>query len=131
MGSGRCCLYAGVPVFNIFSSEDKGEKVIQERNRTEQISNTDASQNVVFSPTSGSQEYRRYYYLDPGMLDKDKQNPNVYNSASGYFKNPTACPIDEFIGKHFRDGALYLDEDGAFGGSLPYVLDMRNRIIIA
>ncbi|MCD8293807.1 MAG: hypothetical protein LUE27_00970 [Clostridia bacterium] len=130
MGSGRCDLYAGVPDFTEFSSTDKGKKIKQEQDNAKQPARPETSQNPVFSPTSGSQVYRRYYYLDPRMLDVDKQNPNVYNPASGYFKNPTAYPIDEFMGKHFRNGALYLDDEEPFGGSLPYVLDVHDRIII-
>ncbi|MCD8307131.1 MAG: hypothetical protein LUD51_02750 [Clostridia bacterium] len=130
MGSGRCDLYAGVSAHTEFSCNDNAIGLVIKQNKDKQIPSPEVSRNLDFSPKSGSQVYHRYYNLDPQMRAVDMQNINVYDPDSGYFKNPTAYPIDEFMGKYFRDGALRISDDEPYGGSLLYVLDTHDCIII-
>ena len=78
-----------------------------------------------YSGTNGSsQEYAETYKVVPKILKKDKEDPNVYDPKTGYFKNPTATDLLEAI----KNNSFYIGGIKA-GGELTYVLDEDGNII--
>ena len=58
-------------------------------------------------------------------MNKDKKDPDIYDSSSGYFKNPTAVNIDNAAGKD----SVRVDGKRP-EGKITYVLDKNGNIII-
>lgn len=74
----------------------------------------------------GSQPYSDTYHVVKEMLDRDKQDPDIYNPETGYFKNPTAINIESAISGNFFKRA-----DGQkISGHFIYILDKNGNIII-
>ena len=72
----------------------------------------------------GSQEYAETYKVVPKMLKKDKEDPNVYDPKTGYFKNPTSTNLLEAE----KNNSFYIGGIKA-EGELTYVLDENGSII--
>lgn len=45
----------------------------------------------------GSQPYADTYKVVADQLQNDKKDPDIYNSSSGYFKNPTAVSLEDSV----------------------------------
>ena len=45
----------------------------------------------------GSQPYAPTYHVTKDMMDRDKQDVNIYNPKIGYYKNPLASSIQDAI----------------------------------
>lgn len=79
-----------------------------------------------YSGTRGaSQPYAETYHVVPKELNKDKQNPDIYDPRHGYFKNPTATSLEDAI----QNDRIYIDGKKQ-GGVLTYVMDQQGTIII-
>ena len=61
------------------------------------------------------------YHVTNDLLERDKQDPDIYDPIDGYFKNPTATNLEKSIsddcvciaGKHAHGVMTYvMDEDG-------------------
>ena len=72
----------------------------------------------------GSQPYADSYHVVGAMRDVDKRDPDIYDSNTGYFKNPTATDLLEAI----KNDRFYIGGIEA-GGKLTYVLDENGNII--
>lgn len=72
----------------------------------------------------GSQEYAETYRVVPKMLNKDKKDSDIYNSNTGYFKNPTATNLLEAI----KNNRFYIQGIKA-ENKFTYVLDENGNII--
>ena len=73
----------------------------------------------------GSQPYASSYEVYPSALKADKKDPDIYDSKTGYFKNPTAVTIEDAI----KDNRIYVDGSKQMG-KLTYVMDTDGNIII-
>lgn len=73
----------------------------------------------------GSQEYSETYHVVATEMTKDKKDPDIYNPASGYFKNPTATAIEDAV----NNNRIFID-DKRQDGMLTYVMDANGKIII-
>lgn len=77
------------------------------------------------SSGSGSQPYAPTYHVVSEMLDRDKADPEIYNSSTGYPKNPTASKItDSIVHEHIEIGGKIPN------GPITYVMDESGNIII-
>lgn len=74
---------------------------------------------------SGSQPYAETYSVVPKELAVDKQNKNVYNNKTGYFKNPTATNIEKSI----QNDKIYINGHVAHGPRM-YVLNKNGDMIL-
>ena len=78
-----------------------------------------------YSSSSGnSQPYAPTYGVVKSMFEKDKQDRDIYNPQTGYFKNPKAKSLDNAI----QGDKVYSDGKPAHG-KLTYVLNENNEII--
>jgi len=75
-------------------------------------------------PNEGSQPYAIAYRVTDDLLERDKQDPDIYDSISGYFKNPTTTNLSEAI---IGDG-VYMGER-RMHGKFPYVLTEDGKIL--
>ena len=75
------------------------------------------------NPTETSQTFADSYQVTTEMLEKDKQDPDIYNPNTGYFINPTMTILEKSIkdscvcieGKHAHGIMTYvMDNDGNF-----------------
>ncbi|MBR0137011.1 MAG: hypothetical protein IJM15_01170 [Erysipelotrichaceae bacterium] len=72
----------------------------------------------------GSQHYADRYHVVPQELNRDKKNPDIYDSKTGYFKNPTSTDLEKAI----HDDKVYINNAKAHG-YYTYVLDNEDNII--
>ena len=72
----------------------------------------------------GSQPYAESYHVVSKELNKDKKDPDIYSSSSGYFKNPTAVSINDSI-----DGNRIVFNGHRAEGHITYVMDADGEII--
>lgn len=79
----------------------------------------------IYSGAGGSQPYAESYHVIRQELSKDKQDPDIYNPNTGYFKNPTATSLDDAV----HDKSVYLDGKKA-NGTYTYLMDKNGEIII-
>ena len=80
-----------------------------------------------YSRTSGnSQPYSNTYSVIKNELFKDKKDPDIYDSRTGYFKNPLAISIESAI----FNGHIYMDGKIA-NGKMTYVMNEQGHIIFA
>lgn len=78
-----------------------------------------------YSGTRGnSQPYAPKYEVVPQMLNKDKQDSDIYNKKTGYFKNPTAVNLNSTI-----SGNTVIFEGSRANGDYTYVMDKSGNII--
>ena len=77
-----------------------------------------------YSGAGGSQPYAESYHVVQKELSKDKQDSDIYNPKTGYFKNPTATSLDDAA----HDKAVYMDGKKA-NGTYTYVMDKDGEII--
>lgn len=73
----------------------------------------------------GSHPYADTYSVVKEELNKDKQDPDIYNPDSGYFKNPTAITLQNSI----ENNSVHIDGKRQ-DGELTYVMDKSGNIII-
>ena len=79
-----------------------------------------------FSGTGGgSQPYAETYSVISHEMQKDKKDADIYNSKTGYFKNPTAVSIENAI-----QGNRILIDGKRPDGPLTYVMNKSGNIII-
>lgn len=71
-----------------------------------------------------SQPYSTSYEVCKDMLEKDKQDIDIYNPNTGYCKNPTATNLSEAI---IGDG-VYIGEK-RMHGKFPYILTEYGEVI--
>lgn len=71
-----------------------------------------------------SQPYANSYLVASDMFEMDKKDSDIYDSKTGYFKNPSATNLNEAI----RGDNIYLDGNRA-NGTVTYVMDMDGNII--
>ena len=74
----------------------------------------------------GSQPYAPTYHVVSSMMAKDKQDSNIYNPNTGYFKNPLASTIQDAI----VNDQVHMNGRTA-SGTYTYVLDKNGNIIFA
>ncbi len=74
---------------------------------------------------SGSQPYAPTYSVINSMLVKDKQDKDIYNPSTGYFKNPTATNLESAI-----KGNRFLFNGNRAEGKLTYVMNTSGNIIL-
>lgn len=73
----------------------------------------------------GSQPYAPTYHVVPSMMKLDKANPDIYDSKTGYFLNPTATNLETAI-----NGDRVVMGGRTVGDKLTYVMDTNGHIII-
>ena len=73
----------------------------------------------------GSQPYAKTYHVYPKALAIDKEHPEIYDSRSGYFHNPTAVRLEDAI----RNDRVIVDGHRQ-DGKLTYVMDKSGNIIV-
>lgn len=73
----------------------------------------------------GSQPYADSYQVYPPALKADKKDSDIYDSKTGYFKNPTAVTLQDAV----KDNRIYVDGNKQLG-QLTYVMDTNGDIII-
>lgn len=74
----------------------------------------------------GSQPYAPVYHVVPSMMEKDKEDNNIYNPQQGYFTNPLTVPIQSAI----KDGQIQMNGHSAFG-TYTYAVDLNGDIVFA
>lgn len=79
-----------------------------------------------YSSGSGSQPYAESYHVVKEMMDGDKQDPYIYDTKTGYFKNPYATTIQDSI----VNGQIKMNGNSA-NGTYTYVLDDNGNIVFA
>lgn len=72
----------------------------------------------------GSQPYAERYHVIGKELNKDKQDSDIYNSETGYFKNPTAQNL-----KDAMTSTRVVFEGKRAEGKMTYVMDTNGDII--
>lgn len=77
-----------------------------------------------YGSSGGSQPYAPTYHVVGEMMDRDKQNHNVYNPKSGYFTNPYAVSIQNAI----RNGQIQMDNHSAHG-TYTYVVNENGDVV--
>lgn len=77
------------------------------------------------SGDGGSQPYAPTYHVIDSMLERDKANPYIYDSNTGYFHNPTATTLENAI-----DGNRVLINGKRPENILTYVLSKDGKIVI-
>ena len=79
----------------------------------------------IYSGTGGgSQPYADQYSVYIKMLAIDKKDQDIYDSSTGYFKNPTAINLKDTI-----DGNRFVFEGHRAEGHMTYVMDTDGNII--
>ncbi|MBR0225952.1 MAG: hypothetical protein IJL92_07845 [Thermoguttaceae bacterium] len=76
------------------------------------------------SSGGGSQPYAPTYHVVKEMLDKDKQDHNIYDPQKGFFTNPYATLIQEAI----ENGQIQIDGHTAHG-TYTYVVNINGDVI--
>lgn len=76
------------------------------------------------SSGSGSQPYAPTYHVVDEMMDRDKQDRNIYDPRSGYFTNPFAVPIQNAI----KNGQIQMDDHSAHG-IYTYVVNENGDVV--
>lgn len=79
-----------------------------------------------YGNNGGSQPYADSYHVVGEMMDKDKQDPNIYDARKGYFKNPLASTIENAI-----DGKRVVMNNVSADGVYTYVLDSDSNVVFA
>lgn len=80
-----------------------------------------------YSGTKGaSQPYTPTYSVVDNQLKNDKLDSDIYNSETGYFKNPTAIALEESV----VNNSIYVDGNKQ-NGTITYVVDENGTMIIA
>lgn len=74
----------------------------------------------------GSQPYAPTYHVVSDMMAKDKQDSNVYNPKTGYFRNPLATTIQDAI----VNEKVVMNGRSA-NGTFTYVMDSNGNIVFA
>lgn len=74
----------------------------------------------------GSQPYAPMYHVVPSMMEKDKEDINIYDPKKGYFTNPLATSIQSAI----KNGRIYMTGLKAHG-TYTYVVDAKGNLIFA
>lgn len=74
----------------------------------------------------GSQPYAPMYHVVSEMMDRDKQDNNIYNPQTGYFINPFSISISNAI----KNGQIQMDGHSAHG-TYTYVLNGNGDIVFA
>lgn len=82
------------------------------------------SSGLYYATRGSSQPSQKFYSVVPEMLKKDKQDPDIYSSKNGYFKNPTAVDLLKSI-----SGDDVCINDKSANGWYTYVVDKSGRII--
>lgn len=72
----------------------------------------------------GSQPYSGTYHVYPKEFAKDKSDNDIYNSKSGYFKNPTSTDLSDAV----NGNSIYFNGMKA-NGTMTYVMDDKGNII--
>ena len=72
----------------------------------------------------GSQPYADSYSVVGAVRAIDKKDSDIYNSKTGYFKNPTATALDDAV-----DGNRVIFNDKSANGTMTYVMDDKGNII--
>lgn len=81
--------------------------------------------NGSYSGTNGgSQPYAEMYHVVGNELNKDKEDHDIYNPKTGYFKNPSATNLENAITPH----RVVFDGKSA-NGTMTYVMDNNGNII--
>jgi len=79
-----------------------------------------------YSGTSGgSQPYSESYHVVGKELSKDKADPDIYDSKSGYYKNPTATTLQDA-----SSGGKFIVDGKVAHGEMTYVMDKDGNIIV-
>ena len=73
----------------------------------------------------GSQPYADTYKVVADQLQNDKKDPDIYNSSSGYFKNPTAVSLEDSV-----SGNRIEFEGHRAEGKMTYVMAEDGTIIL-
>ena len=73
---------------------------------------------------SGSQPYAPIYHVVGEMMDRDRQNHNIYDSKTGYFTNPFAVSIQDSI----KNGQIQMDNHSAHG-TYTYVVNENGDVV--
>lgn len=79
-----------------------------------------------YGNNGGSQPYVDSYHVVREMMDRDKQDPYIYDEKKGYFKNPYATTIQDSI----VNGQIKMNGKSA-NGTYTYVLDDDGNIVLA
>lgn len=74
-----------------------------------------------------SQPYAESYGVLPEMVNRDKKDPDIYDTGKGYFMNPTAIDMKDAIGD---DGKIRFKNGREVGDNALYVLDENGNLII-
>lgn len=74
--------------------------------------------------SSGSQPYAPTYHVTSNMLAQDKQDSDIYNPKTGYFKNPTATDLSNAI-----EGNRIVFNGKSIDGHFTYVMDTNGNIV--
>ena len=72
----------------------------------------------------GSQPYAETYHVYPKEMNKDKKDPDIYDSKTGYFKNPKATSLQDA-----ESNGRFLNGDIRADGTFTYVMDKDGNII--
>ena len=73
----------------------------------------------------GSQPYAETYSVVPEMKNADKKNPDIYNSETGYFKNPSAISLQEAI----KGNSIFQRDGKKAVNNFMYVMNKKGEII--
>lgn len=82
------------------------------------------SSSIYAGTGGGSQPYAEQYSVYGKMLAIDKKDPDIYDSSTGYFKNPTAVNLEDSV-----DGNRFVFEGHRAEGHMTYVMDADGNII--
>ncbi len=74
----------------------------------------------------GSQPYAPFYHVVPSMMERDKEDHNIYDPDYGYFTNPLAAPIQSTI----KNGQIQMNGHSA-SGTYTFVVDKNGNIVFA
>lgn len=74
--------------------------------------------------TQASQSYASFYHVTKDMLERDKQDSNIYNPNTGYFKNPTTTNLEKSI----TDNRIYIGGKRAHG-TMTYIMDEKGNVL--
>ena len=76
------------------------------------------------SSGGGSQPFAPTYHVVGEMMDRDKQDHNIYDPKSGYYTNPYAVSIQNAI----RNGRIQMDNHCAHG-TYAYVVNENGDVV--
>lgn len=72
-----------------------------------------------------SQPFSDVYHVVGPAIKADKEDPDIYDPDTGYFKNPTAVKLEDAV----NNNRIYVDGKKQCG-RLTYVMDEEGNIII-